>query len=382
MKLLPTLYKKTSTGAIQQWSIDVIGQRGSNDAACIVTEHGQVEGKLQTTSDLISEGKNIGKANETTPREQAVAEATAKWEKQLKKGYVASVEAAQDDELDALIEGGIVPMLAHTFAKQGHKIKYPCYVQPKLDGIRCIAILKNGKATLWSRTRKPITSCPHIILEIENLFKDKTVVLDGELYNHSYKANFEHIVHLVRQEEPDPQHMDVEFHVYDIPNDQTFEERFKLLFRDLNTSKKKYLKMVETLRVLTEEDVPDLYSRFKNEGFEGAMLRNADGLYVNKRSYDLIKVKEMQDQEFEIIGIEEGRGKLAGHVGAFICHIDNPTSDIKQFKAKMAGNTERLKEYFENHGLWKGRLLTVQFQDLTSYGIPRFPVGLRIREDL
>ncbi len=380
MKLLPTLYKKTSTGAIQQWSVDVIGQRGSNDAVCIVTEYGQVEGKLQTTSDLISEGKNVGKANETTPRQQAVAEATAKWEKQLKKGYVATKEAAEAGELDALIEGGIVPMLAHTFAKQGHKIKYPCYVQPKLDGLRMIATLKDGVCKLWSRTRKPITSLPHIIEEIERTFVDD-ITLDGEAYSHHFKSNFEHIVHLVRQEDPDSKCTDVEFHIYDMVNDKTFDDRILKLtkkFAAPTSPNFKYLRLVETHMVEEEAQVSTFYDDFKSEGYEGAMLRNSTGLYVNKRSADLIKVKEMQDSEFFILGVEEGRGKLAGHVGAFVCL----TNGGDQFKAKMSGNTERLKEYFEDHSLWKGKMLTVQFQDLTSYGIPRFPVGLRIREDL
>jgi ATP-dependent DNA ligase len=86
----------------------------------------------------------------------------------------------------------------------------------------------------------------------------------------------------------------------------------------------------------------------------------------------------MQDEEFDIVGVEEGRGKLAGHVGAFICQMDNG----KTFKAKMSGDTGKLKEYYEHRKLWMGKCLTVQFQDYTAAeGVPRFPVGLRIRED-
>ena len=92
-------------------------------------------------------------------------------------------------------------------------------------------------------------------------------------------------------------------------------------------------------------------------------------------SMDLQKVKDFLDDEFDIVDIEEGRGKLAGHVGAFICKM----SDGKTFKAKMSGDTEHLKDYFENHQRWSGMRLTVQYQGLTSYGIPRFPVGKAIR---
>lgn len=377
--MFPTLYKKTNTGALQFWTISVYEDSDHSIAYIIETEYGQVgTDSPQTTFDHIYEGKNVGKANETSVKEQAEAEAKAKHEKQRKKGYVDSLEAAQNGELDDLIEGGIVPMLAHTFEKQGKKIKYPCYVQPKLDGIRCIAILKDGVCTLWSRTRKPVNSLPHIIEEIENNFKED-IILDGELYSEEFKDNFEHIVHLVRQLEPDPRHMDVQYHIYDTVNDKSFDQRTLKLnkkFASPTSPNFKYLRLVETNMVEDESQVPDFYNDFKSEGFEGAMLRNAASLYVNKRSSDLIKVKSMQDEEFEIVGIEEGRGKLSGHVGAFVCKMD----EGMEFKAKMSGSTEKLKEYFEDHKLWRGKLLTVQFQDLTSYGIPRFPVGLRIRE--
>src|SRR5271170_2967006 len=106
MKIFSTLYKKTSTGAIQGWTISV-------DDTQIITEYGQVGTENpQTTTDVIREGKNIGKRNETTAAEQALLEAQAKWEKQKKRGYVESMDAAQAGETDALITGGIVPMTA------------------------------------------------------------------------------------------------------------------------------------------------------------------------------------------------------------------------------------------------------------------------------
>ena len=378
-KTLPILYKKTNTGAIQMWKISTIPQHIScGEASIIVTEHGQVNGKIQTTHDLIGEGKNTGKKNATNAYQQAEAEALAKWQKQKKKGYVESIEAAEAGELDDLIEGGIEPMLAHSFKKQGHKIKYPCYVQPKLDGIRCIAILKNGKCTLWSRTRKPITGVPHIAREIEQSFKED-IVLDGELYQHDFKSDFEKIVSFVRQDEPAEGHEVVQYHVYDLIMPGSFKDRFgKLAFETLMRKKEfKYLHAVQTVMVLEEEQVTIWFKEFKDQGYEGCMLRNEDGQYVNKRSYDLQKVKEFDDAEFDISGIEEGRGKLAGHVGSFICK----TRDGKEFLAKMSGDTSRLQEYFINHSLWKGKKLTVQYQGLTgANGVPRFPVGIAIRD--
>lgn len=372
---LPTLYKKTNTDAIQYWTIAAYEDPDHSTGWIIETEYGQVgTTSPQRTLDSIFEGKNIGKKNETTPEQQAIAEATSKWQKQKKKGYVESIEAAQAKETDALIEGGIEPMLAHAFSKHGHKIKYPCFAQPKLDGIRCIAIIKDGKCTLWSRTRKKITSMPHIVSSLESIAPDLNMILDGELYSHTYKNNFEHIVSLVRQEEPDPRHTDVEYHVYDIVTDEPFDRRMAKL---RHMPKRPYIFRVTTDLVEYEEDVMKLFDVYRNEGYEGVMLRNGDGLYVNKRSYDLQKVKEFDEEEFMIIGAEEGRGKLSGHVGAFICQ----TKEGKEFLAKMAGDTERLKEYFENPDLYMGKLLTVQYQGLTGKeGVPRFPVGKIIRD--
>lgn len=379
MKTLPTLYKKTNTGAIQFWEIEARSNPyvAQTIQGYIKTTYGQLNtDSPQVTEDIIKEGKNAGKKNETTALEQAIVEAQAKWEKQKKKGYVESIEAAKAGELDDLIEGGILPMLAHTFEKQGHKIKYPAMIQKKYDGTRMIAILKDGKCTLWSRTRKPINSLPHIVKEIESHFI-ADIILDGEAYNDKFKDNFEHIIHLVRQDEPDKDCTDVEFHIYDIVNDEPFSHRWSHLRKCLTVGHPKlnYLIYANTFVVDDEDQVTEYFNQFREQGYEGAILRNADGKYVNKRSSDLIKIKEMEDQEFPIIGIEEGRGKLAGHVGAFICLING-----QEFKAKMSGNTERLKEYFEDHSLWKNKKLTVQYQGFTSYNIPRFPVGKAIRD--
>lgn len=382
MKCFPTLYKKTSTGAIQFWTIAALtsfdGERVRYDVAAIRTNYGQLGTENpQETIDHIFEGKNIGKKNETSPYEQAGAEAQAKWEKQKKKGYVESIEAAQADELDDLIEGGIVPMLAHGYKDQAHKIKYPAYVQPKLDGIRCIAILKDGKCTLWSRTRKPITGVPHIARAIEAAFS-QDIILDGELYNHDFKANFEKIVSFVRQEKPAAGHEVVQYHVYDLPSDEVFSNRAtKLRYIKSSWFPNREIVKVETVQIDDEAEAMNYFQLWRKEGYEGAMIRNAEGKYVNKRSYDLQKMKEFDDAEFEIIGVEEGRGKLAGHVGAFKCRM----ADGKEFLAKMSGDTEKLREYFNFESSWHGKKLTVKYQGLTgANGVPRFPIGVAIRD--
>ena len=378
MSNLPILYKKTSTGAIQFWSIEVLTGPMPCGANQIRTEYGQLgTDSPQSTIDLISKGKNVGKKNATTVTQQAEAEALAKWIKQTKKGYIESIEAAQNEELDESIEGGIVPMLAHKFADHGCKIKYPAYISKKLDGLRIIAIIKNGKATLWSRTRKKITSMTHLVEELENHFPNQDLILDGEAFQDLYKKDFEKIVSAVRKENAEAGSEMIQYHVFDIVNDKPFNERYTQLEEIFKVNDFKNLVLVKNYVANNDQEVMDYFETFINQGHEGAMLRNADSLYVNKRSYDLQKVKEMDDSEFDIIGIEEGRGKLIGHA-IFVCQ----TATGESFSVKMKGETAKLKEYFEDHSLWKNKQLTVQFQGFTAYGIPRFPVGLRIKEDV
>lgn len=377
-KPLPILYKKTSTGAIQTWKIEV--RAGASETYEILTSYGQLDGKIQETVDVVKKGKNAGRSNETSPEEQARAEAFAKWEKQKKRGYVESLDSAQKGEVDELIEGGIVPMLAQSYAKHAAKIKFPAFAQPKLDGIRCIAILTEGKCTLWTRTRKPITGVPHIVKELERLFGSEDLILDGELYNHDLKKDFEKIVSFVRQDVPQPGHEVVQYHVYDVAHakDKSFEARWEIVKTALKGSQlSSHVFAVSTERVESADQVAEAFSEALADGYEGLMLRNAASFYANKRSYDLQKVKEFEDSEFEIVGIEEGRGRLIGHVGSFVCK----TKDGKEFLAKMSGDTAMLKRYFEDHKLWKNKVLTVKYQGLTgTNNVPRFPVGVAIRD--
>ena len=142
------------------------------------------------------------------------------------------------------------------------------------------------------------------------------------------------------------------------------------------SSAKHPLVLVETITVNNEDELMDAFASFRAQGYEGAMVRNAAGLYVHKRSYDLQKIKSTDDAEFLITGVNEGRGKLAGH-GIFVCQTANGTT----FEAKMAGSQAALKQYFKTPGLAVGRMLTVQFQGFTNTsGVPRFPVALRIRD--
>ena len=373
LKTEPKLFKKTSTGAIQEWEVSVAIIDGDVN---IINKYGQVGGKIQVSRELVLEGKNAGKANETTPINQGLAQAKSRWEKQLKKGYVQSIEDAQAGKVDAIIEGGIAPMLAHKFSEQAHKIKYPALAQPKLDGHRCIYNEADGNGGLWSRTRKPINSAPHIVNAICK--GSPCGFLDGELYNHDYKANFEELSSLIRQEEPKEGYENIQYHVYDIPNPAlTNFERYEMLEELRPIFIGSPVHIVETIVVNDEDELMTAFEHFLAEGYEGCMVRNMDGLYVNKRSYDLQKIKEFDDAEFKIIGIKVGtKGSMAGKA-VFTCQNGDVT-----FDCKLKGNMDELTKYANDPSLVVGKILTVKYQGMTKYGQPRFPVGLRFREDI
>lgn len=355
------------------WQIEV-------EDSTIVTTYGQVGGKLQVARDVVTEGKNIGRSNETSPAEQALSEAQSQWEKKLKnKGYAQTVAAAIAGESDAaFVAGGIVPMLAHGFDKQGHKITYPAFTQPKLDGHRCIAMINDGIATLWTRSRKPITGVPHIVAALQNAGLDDGTVLDGELYNHDYRDRFEELTSFIKRPEPKPGHEAVQYHVYDMVSDQPFRVRqFELSALWSVLVPESPIVVVDTVLVADEAAAMTVFAEFTELGYEGSMLRNADSAYVNKRSYDLQKVKTMADAEWPVVAVETGRGKMADKA-VFVCQTEGGTT----FRVKMKGTLDSLRQYVDDPSLAVGRLLTVQYQNMTADGVPRFPIGLRLRDDI
>lgn len=368
---LPTLYKKSETGALIIWTISVEG-------STIKTTWGQEGGAFQETRDAITEGKNVGKKNETTPYEQACAEAQSKWEKQMKnKKYSKTREAAQAGERDAeFVTGGADPMLAFPIEKKPKAVKYPADAQPKLDGHRCVATIKDGLATLWSRTRKPIASVPHIVAALEKAFPTGEVTLDGELYNHDYHEKFEELTSFIRQAVPASGHEVVQYHIYDaIIEGRSWSTRRTFLEKSLATAKHP-LVLVKTVEVRDEEDMQATFQGYLEAGYEGLMLRNQGGVYEQKRSANLLKVKEMQDAEFLCVGVEEGRGKLAGHA---IFVFETKKGGLR-FNAKMVGDQSVLKRFWDFPEQAIGKLVTVKYQNFSAEGIPRFPVALRFRE--
>jgi len=190
-KNLPTLYKLDSLGKVRQWKIEAL----NSNPPQYIQIHGVKDGKMQNTSTVVKKGKNIGRSNETSAWQQCCLEAESLWNKQKdRKGYTETIPTSKPFR----------PMLAKSFDKDGRHIKYPAFIQPKLDGIRCLASYDGVNVRLKSRQGKLFTSLAHIEEELYHkvfsVFPDR--VLDGELYNHLYKDNFQKLVSSIKRDNP------------------------------------------------------------------------------------------------------------------------------------------------------------------------------------
>ena len=361
---LPFLYKRDNNNRIRVWEIQ-FGWDNDNVAG-VRTISGLQEGQLTTSEWNLKEAKNIGKKNATTAKTQAEFEAKSTWERRLEKEYFQDVKDI--DNYDKF-----KPMLAEDYKK--HPVSEG-YTQPKLDGIRCIA----NKDGLWTRAGKEITSCPHIWESLKNYFEVwPSAIIDGELYNHKLKADFNKITSLVRKTkstEEDFREAEklVEYHMYDITwfcfeNLMPFKDRYEILKKipiDTNFASD-ILKIVETTWCENQEELDAKYSEYTEDGYEGQMVRK-DAPYENKRTKSLLKRKEFTTEEFEVVNMLEGLGNWSGYTKRFTLK----TEEGQEFGSGIRGTQKQLKELWDSKKTpnW----VTCRFFNLTPDGIPRFPV--------
>ena len=273
----------------------------------------------------------------------------------------------------------IKPMLAHKF--DNSRVDWSSqnvYIQPKLDGVRCV-FTKDGA---FSRTGKKFMNVKHIELALESFFEQHpNIVLDGELYNHKLKRDFEKIISLVRKQKPtdtdrlDAQHL-VQFHCYDYIDDRYDSyatRRDQLICYDIYDAQ---IKFVLAKRVYSYDEARELHATYLSEGYEGSIIR-LDGVYKHGRSYDLMKFKDFSDTEATIIGYEVGKGKRSGTLGKFIMLDDEGV----QFGCPPGkGYTYKdLADMLTNIQDYIGRRATFTYFQRTQAGSYRHPLYKAIR---
>ena len=356
LKQFPTLYAKNKNGAWKEWNIRV--HMTSDDTPRIEIQHGLFEGKKITETLVILKAKR----GYNSLWDQAVFTAQSKWNhKHNRENYQPSME----DTIEKKAPNS--PMLAKTF-DNGKHLRFPLYIQPKIDGLRCLAH-PNG---LFSRTGCPFLGLDAIKNDLKTYFlKNEGCVVDGELY--SDEMPFEELSGYCRRQKEIPSGKEVVFHVFDVipPTNIVFEDRLRLFPRET-----KHIRLVQTQQIEKPEQIEENLKKFVANGYEGIILRNRDGVYqMGHRSWDLQKYKLFQEEEFEIVGFTEGTGREKGLV-IWECQ----TVEGKTFHVRPEGDHDTRRNMFQNANGYIGKKLTVIFQEYTKENIPRFPVAKALRE--
>ena len=283
----------------------------------IYTEYGLIEGKLtETTPTIIDTGKNLNKKNETSIITQSLILMRNLYLKKIKTGYSTNLEDINIQSSNT----NIFPMAVHEYSKHKSKIKYPCFAQYKLDGIRLIAKydIETDTVTLLSRRLNTIFGFENVKDDLKYIFKlNPNIIIDGELYNHN--LSLQEISGIVRHQDTElAEKKDLFFYVFDyidLYNKVTFEERINNLEKIFKKVKKlDSIKLLDTYVINNEQDGNKLFNKALKEKYEGIIYKNTDALYQystikETRTYEMLKRKNSHSAEYKIVGFEGGKGK-------------------------------------------------------------------------
>lgn len=397
--MIVNLYGKDKGGKYKVWNISA--WTDLNGDAVITIEHGQEGGKMTRKDEVITKGKQ-GR----TPFEQAVSEAEGRLKKQIDKNYRQTKE-----ELDNL---PVLPMLAGDYNKIGHRINYKkgVYLSDKLDGVRLMAKMgKDGLVKLESRTGQPY-DLPHIVKELQGIMQPGDI-LDGEAYLHGevlqditsavkrtdtqgkidsarkkmekacggpkFEEAQSEFYEAVRIHELRPKLQFVVFAVIesetvsqDMPFSEVVIETYG--YRNYRAMNNEFIKFIHYELAYSEEEMKLAHKDAVRRGFEGIMIRNADGVNESgKRSADLQKYKEFLDSEFVILDVLPAKDDGSTFL------VQNDLNDMT-FSVTLGSMSERA-EYLANKELYIGKLITVQYQArYKDTLLPQFPTGKAIRD--
>jgi DNA ligase-1 len=369
------LEKISETGKKVFWEARIVG-------SMVDYEWGQIGGKTQVENRVFLEGKNIGKANETTPAEQCQFEAERKARKKVEDGY-SIVKGSLETVSKTVVESDTSvpkPMLAKRFQDQEKQVKKwgPIILaQRKLNGNRCLANIKTNK--LYSRKRKEITSIPGLAEAVSRACKKLRDMgiewVDGELYSH--ELTFNQIQSVVRQKNQIDENADtIDFKIYDYISSDCGQERCNNIAKLVKGPR---VEITNTV-LIAFDDIQEWHDKFHAEGYEGIILRNPSAPYEQKRSGSLIKYKNFIDAEFKVVGWSAEKND-SSKMGAAILEM----SDGQTFKATPSMSDVEKAAIWKNRKEYIGKMATVEFQEYDKVtGIPLFGTlkGFRDESDL
>ena len=362
--MLPTLYGRTSTGKIKQWSVTTDGDE-------VVVSYGQVGGKI-SVKRTTSKPKNTGRSNATTGPAQALLEAQSKWNKQLKKDYRESAEDIPESTL---------PNLAHKYQEKSHLVNWEQTAElKKLDGVRCTVFKKDGETFFQSRGGEAYPVIEEIANELEEaFFKDyPDSFVDGEMYLHG--MYLEDITACVKKHNEDTKR--IEFHVFDWvhrkQDKRGWLKRYISYLSAVNLcSSISRVVPVSAFQCSSEDYMLRTHDVYVERGYEGIILRDELEPYsFGNRTTGIIKYKVPESAEFLVVAIE--LDKNGG--GVPVCRYLTPDGKEATFKAPFAATMEKRKDLWENQENYIGQYLTVDFEKLSKYGVPTKPIGKAFRD--
>lgn len=298
---------------------------------------------------------------------QAELELNSRMNRYIQRGYKTSIETAESESGTNQL-GLPLPMLAHPIERVSD-LSGNLFVQRKYDGHRCL-ITRDGKDIIaYSRKGNLITTIEHILFPLQDVLPID-VVIDGELYCHGQPLQT--IGSWVKRDQPNSKRL--KFHAYDLISTEKFQERYHEL-RDILRNVSNNISIVETFQTNTIEYAYEKFREFRNEGYEGAILRRSVREYeAGRRSNQLLKIKERQDAEFEVIDVKPGKDNIG------ICVLKMLSG--KTFDCLAPGTVPQKREVYEHRTSYIGRQLTVEYAGLTADGIPFHCVAIRFREDV
>lgn len=394
---------KSSNEKFRWWSIECDENYEEGVGFTIIRSYGQVGGKTTYGPEIYVPK---GKANRTA-REQMELQFKSELKKQLDKGYKL-VDKHPDgytiEELRKIYgdikmrEGSTVkPMLAkkESDVKNRKIFDKEWYISRKINGVRCLVYFDGKKIKTSSRGSTDYDlAINHIIdhpLMIQFFKNHPNVILDSEIYNHRPEYTLNRISGICRTQKTINDGKDLELYWYDIVDlEKPFKERFEIMkeyskelkltefdpYRELDENTL-HVQFVPHEKVSGFNNMKKLHDKWVSEGWEGAVIRNADSVYKpGSRGNDWIKIKEYIDAEYPIVGISEG---LREEDMCFILETPNG----QQFNCKPMGTREDKQWYREHIDELIGKNLTIKYFEMSGVKgseVPQQPIGLAIRD--
>lgn len=382
---LPTLYKFDSAGKVRIWKVQV----NLEDDTYITTAG--VEG----TKNPIIKVKRV-KPNKNQSMEDALNfKAKSEWNKKKQSGAMKPKE-----ELNEGILFPISPTLATKYTEDIWKKNKgaSCYVQYKYDGLLAIATVRDGIVMLHSRGREQWNFCNHIkeavvtmMNKLPHYLNKNEFHLVGELYIHG--TELEHINSIVQGKDGimHERNSEVKYIIYDLADDPTmkmvYDDRLKLLQALFHNNKYDCIQLAPIIgNVDNHEDAKMLLDKAEKEGYEGIIIRNPDMIYHRKNRYKnplLMKYKNFFDEEVTITGASCGKNSHEGCI-LFIVKLDD--EKLPEFTVTPRGDLQTRRdlydEYLEDPKQFIGKKYTIRYPEKNSYGIPKFAIGVSLRNEI